>query len=99
MTGTDDVGVKHGLQDTITTKHYWNKLIKGVGGRMPQQVFHWENNTLTINHPFKGLRIMSKLTDSYLGIGDVLLEHGKDFSDEVELKALLEEKYVSTMTL
>eukprot|EP00947_MAST-08B_sp_MAST-8B-sp1_P001936 g1936.t1 len=93
LVGTNQDGIDHGMYDKIANKHYWTKLIGSVGGRLPRTMFQWKDGELEVFHPLRGVRVMSKLTDSYLGIGDCILEEGKDFDGEEQLKEVLREKY------
>lgn len=94
MTGTNPVAMSHIVKDSVANKWFWRDLFERTGVRYPRLMANWKNGELHVNYPMNnGIKMMSKLVDSYLGIGDSQYQHGKDFSDDEELAASLKKAY------
>ena len=93
MTGTNAVAMQHIEKDTVATKPFWRALFQKTGVRYPRMMAEWRDGSLDVKHDLTGVRVMSKLFDSYLGIGDCQYEHGKDFKEPGELQTLLKTAY------
>lgn len=77
--GHDAMGVRNSFDEKgIETKHLWFRLFQDCGARYPRHMVHWDGNDLKILVPEsemeEGDKIMVKLYDSYLGIGDAVFE-------------------------
>jgi len=95
--GTDRDGLMHTWYDTICTKEYWLKLLDEVEARRPLQLATWDGRAAHACGPgpeFGGADLVSKISDSYLGIGDRVLKRGKatggDFDTLADLQAIIE---------
>ena len=80
--GSDRDGIQHAYRDVVTTKEYWFRLLDSVGANRPHQLGRWENGCLSEVGP--GLDagncdLVCKITDSYIGLGDILFKRGVDF--------------------
>ncbi len=77
--GTDPQAIDHCWYDSVCTKEYWNTLLDAAGARRPRQLGYWDGATL---QPVgKGVGsgsadLVTKICDSYLGIGDRVLGRG-----------------------
>jgi len=80
--GSNRDGIQHAFRDVVTTKEYWFTLLDSVGANRPHQLGRWENDCLSEVGP--GLDtgkcdLVCKITDSYIGLGDILFKRGVDF--------------------
>jgi len=95
--GTDRDGLMHTWYDTICNKEYWLALLDQVDARRPLQLASWDGKTAHAEGPgpeFGSADLVSKINDSYLGIGDRVLKRGKaaggDFDTLADIQAILE---------
>lgn len=105
----DPVGAQTTYQDTAATdKQFWFAKGRQCGARYPLKVLDWDGKKLKVNTDLsKTPRVMIKLIDSYLGIGDKVVQMGEEpaggnpdpevtyFKDEEDLEAIFrnEPKY------
>ena len=80
--GSNRDAIQHAFRDVVTTKEYWFTLLDCVGANRPHQLARWENGCLSEVGP--GLDsgkcdLVCKITDSYIGLGDILFKRGVDF--------------------
>ena len=80
--GCDRDAIQAAIRDVVTTKEYWFTLLDSVGANRPHQLARWENGCLSEVGP--GLNagkcdLVCKITDSYIGLGDILFKRGVDF--------------------
>jgi len=91
--GTDKDGLMHTWYDEITVKEFWLGLLDEVGAKRPRQLASWDGSAAHdvgpgIKHGHANL--VCKISDSYLGIGDKVLERGKDFNNLSDVHRILE---------
>jgi hypothetical protein len=87
--GNDAEAVKHSWYDHETTKHFWREIMEGAGMRMPRQMGQsGKDDVLRVDHPLDCDMVL-KVVDSYLGIGDLFLDHGKDFNTQEDVEKLI----------
>lgn len=85
MCGVDQLAVDHSWYDHLTQKDYWRELLPRAGARVPRQMGRWEGSSpegkrLRLDFDVMGStveKIVVKLPDSYLGIGDLYLTKGE----------------------
>jgi len=87
---TSREGMDHSLLDIITTKDFWRDTFDKNNVRDPRSLGRWEHNKMQRLDKDIKCDIVLKITDSYLGIGDKFLEHGKDFKSNAELTTIIE---------
>jgi len=94
--GTDRDGLMHTWYDTICVKEYWHQLLDAGGARRPQQLGRWDGAQCHDVGPgvaYGSSKLVCKISDSYLGIGDRVLTRGKasggDFDTLADVHALL----------
>jgi hypothetical protein len=70
-------------------------IVSQVGTVCIRSVGEWDGKSgkLTPSEKLEGLDVVVKLPDSYLGIGDLFLEHGKDFKTAADLEGILQQSY------
>jgi len=95
--GIDRDGLMHTWYDTICNKQYWLGLLDQVEARRPLQLATWDGRQAHASGPgpeFGSADLVSKINDSYLGIGDRVLKRGKasggDFDTLADIQAILE---------
>ena len=73
LTGHNREGVLHSVYDIITTKDFWFAKGKMFGARFPRILLRWDGGKIIVDHDMrKGARVIFKLENSYLGIGDII---------------------------
>eukprot|EP00754_Rhynchopus_humris_P008686 Rhum_TRINITY_DN13808_c0_g2::Rhum_TRINITY_DN13808_c0_g2_i1::g.64617::m.64617 len=93
LVGTNAAAIQHTWQDTILVKDYWRDALNSVHGRLPRELGRWSGTELTMAYSLDKCDVVVKIPDSYLGIGDSFWNHGQDYSNVDELRALLEKNY------
>eukprot|EP00656_Telonema_subtile_P007541 TRINITY_DN13537_c0_g1_i2.p1 TRINITY_DN13537_c0_g1~~TRINITY_DN13537_c0_g1_i2.p1 ORF type:complete len:351 (-),score=110.74 TRINITY_DN13537_c0_g1_i2:197-1249(-) len=100
----DPEGARHSVKDYDTTKEFWFRKGAECNARYPKTICSWDGTQLTMHHELKPTeRVMLKITDSYLGIGDkiVQLGEGEDseeacyVKDTAALEALCNKHYLN----
>jgi len=89
MCGNSSDAVNHSWYDYDTTKDFWRSIMEVGDVRMPRELARFSKGTLEVFHKIEGHDIVVKITDSYLGIGDLFLTHGEDFNTQEELEEML----------
>jgi len=94
--GNDPDGLMHTWYDSICVKEYWHKLLDGAKARRPLQLARWDGAMAHDCGPgvtFGKAALVCKISDSYLGIGDKVLQRGKasggDFDTIDDIQAIL----------
>jgi hypothetical protein len=88
--GNDNDAVKHSWYDHDTTKHFWREIMEKAGMRIPREMGRYnENDRLIINHELN-TDLVFKLADSYVGIGDLFLDYGEDYSTQADIENVLQ---------
>ena len=95
MTGTNRTAMKHIEYDAVANKWFWRDVFKRGNVFYPTKIGSFVKGELKVNmkNIKKGDKIIIKEPDSYLGIGDLTLEKGKDFSTMNELKEICSKTY------
>lgn len=94
MTGTDPTAMKHIEYDAVANKWFWRDLFKRADVRYPRNMATWRDGKLTVHHAFQpDDKIIAKLTDSYLGIGDTVMTCGTDWTNDEDLTTKLRDLY------
>ena len=95
--GTDRDGLMHTWYAAICNKDYWHRLLDQVDARRPMQLASWDGMFAHATGPgpeYGSSDLVSKINDSYLGIGDKMLKRGKvaggDFDTLADIQAILE---------
>ena len=95
--GTDRDGLAHTWYDSICNKEYWLGLLDEAEARRPRQLASWDGETAKAEGPgpeYGNSDLVSKINDSYLGIGDKKLKRGKaaggDFDTLADVQKILE---------
>jgi hypothetical protein len=73
----------------LVNKDFWRDVMGRHKMRVPRQIGRWDGAALKLDCKLD-CDIVLKLTDSYLGIGDKFLGHGKDFSTAADLETILQ---------
>lgn len=89
MCGNDIDAINHSWYDYNTTKDFWREVMEAGGVRMPRELARFSKGNLEVFHKIEGNDIVIKITDSFLGIGDLFLDHGKDFNTQADVEKLL----------
>jgi len=90
--GDNRVAIDHTIRDTICTKEYWYGLLDSVGARRPLQLGSWDGAALRdVGRGVEsgGCDLVCKISDSYLGIGDIVFKRGVDFATHGDIEAAL----------
>ena len=68
--------IQHTWYDRLTDKYFWRQKMSDVGCQVPGAIANWDGNKLTMvkGHPLSIKRAMLKIPDSYLGIGDKIMD-------------------------
>jgi hypothetical protein len=85
MCGVDQNAVDHSWYDVLVQKDYWRGLLTRAGARVPREMGRWDGShstgdRLKMHHDVMGdtvEKLVVKLPDSYLGIGDLYLTKGE----------------------
>ena len=87
--------MKHIEYDAVANKWFWRDVFKRGRVFYPSKIGSFVKGELklSIKNIKKGDKIIIKEPDSYLGIGDLTLERGKDFSTTNELKEICSKTY------
>jgi hypothetical protein len=87
--------MKHIEYDAVANKWFWRDVFKRGNVFYPTKIGSFVKGELKVNmkNIKKGDKIIIKEPDSYLGIGDLTLEKGKDFSTMNELKEICLKTY------
>ena len=95
MTGTNRTAMKHIEYDAVANKWFWRDVFKRGRVFYPTKIGSFDKGELKVNlkNVKKGERIIIKEPDSYLGIGDLTLEKGKDFQTTHDLKGICTRTY------
>jgi hypothetical protein len=90
LAGPNEDGIQHTLQDTILTKDFWRKTLSNVNARIARQLGQFSDNKLTLTEDITNTDIVLKLNNSYLGIGDIFMNYGKDFTTQADIKTRMD---------
>ena len=93
MAADNSEGTDHMWYDSVLNKDFWRDLFERCDARVPREMFRWKDNKLTVNYPLEGKKLVVKMIDSYLGIGDNIWHQGKEFTTESELEELMRKTY------
>ena len=95
LTGHNRQGVLHSVYDLVTTKEFWFAKGKMFGARFPRVLLRWDGRSLLIDHDMpRGTRVIFKLENSYLGIGDMIFHRrGDDDSDKEDAGVIYFDDY------
>lgn len=78
--------VGHTWYDSLMDKYFWRGLLEKTGARVPRELARWHGGKLEKFYPEAiASDVVFKLPDSYLGLGDLFWDHGKDFKAEEDL--------------
>jgi len=79
LTGPSSVGIRHSVDDIITTKEFWFAKGKECNARYPKTIFKWNGKQIEVLYPVReGQKVICKLANSYLGIGDIVTQCGPE---------------------
>ena len=90
--GTDRDGLMHTWYDSIATKEFWLALLDEAGAKRPRQLASWDGATAHNVGPgvtHGKANLVCKISDSYLGIGDLIFKRGEDFSSLEDIQRTL----------
>lgn len=91
MCGNDDDAINHSWYDTKTHKDFWRDCMEAADVRVPREMGRWINNDIETKHKLEGEDLVIKLTDSYLGVGDIFLNHGEHYNTKADLRKIMRE--------
>ena len=93
LTGSHSNAVAHTWYDWVLTKHFWKKTFNDNGMATTEKLGEWDGKALKVfgDESLYEDDLVIKLPDSFLGIGDSFLKHGKDFKTASDIRKLLTE--------
>ena len=91
--GYDPTGIQHIFHDTIAVKAFWRNLLRDCGADVPDEIGNWNGKEIIWKHPYVDQDVFIKLPDSFFGIGDAALKHGRDIYTIEDIKTYMEKNY------
>lgn len=90
LSGTHYEMIQHTWYDRLTDKYFWRAKMAEAGCNIPGALGNWDGKTLTMvdGHKKNTMKVLCKIPDSYLGIGDKIIEDVK--LDEAGIQDLIE---------
>ena len=62
-----------------------------MNARIAKELGTWSDNKLTFSEDITKKDVVLKLNNSYLGIGDIFMNYGKDFTTEADIKTKMDQ--------
>ena len=91
--GPDELALRTMYWDTpLTTKRFWRDQLERVGATVPECLGEWDGQELEMKKELPD-RMLVKITDSCMGVGDKFLTRGTHYSTREEVGQLLREEY------
>ena len=93
--GYEPTGIQHIFRNTITVKGFWRNFLKDCGANVPLEIGNWNGQEVVWKHPYIDEDVFIKLPNSYLGIGDAALKHGKDVYTIKDIETYMGKHYLN----
>eukprot|EP00116_Pleurobrachia_bachei_P003965 sb/3464227/ len=92
--GPNELALRTMYWDTpLTTKRFWRGQLVAAGAAVPECLGEWNEGRLEMEGEELPDRVLVKVVDSCMGVGDKFLTRGTHYNTRVEIESLMEESY------